>query len=72
MALAPSLSWLLIGRMILGVTSASFPTGMAYIADSTPAEERAGKMGMLGAAFGLGFIIGPATGGLLAPGSAVQ
>lgn len=63
MALAPSLSWLLVGRMISGLTSASFPTAMA---DITEPEKRAGKIGMLGAAFGLGVIIGPATGGFLA------
>ena len=66
MALAPSLSLLLVGRLISGITSASFPTANAYISDVTPEEQRAGKLGMLSAAFGLGFIIGPAAGGLLA------
>lgn len=65
MALAPSLPWLLLGRIVSGITSASYPTAGAYIADVTPAQERAGKFGMLGAAFGLGFIVGPALGGLL-------
>jgi MFS transporter, DHA1 family, tetracycline resistance protein len=65
MAMAPSLSWLFVGRIISGVTSASFPTASAYIADVTPAEKRAAQFGKLGAAFGLGFIIGPALGGLL-------
>jgi len=65
MALAPSLSWLFVGRLISGVTSASFSTAGAYIADVTPEEERAAKFGMLGAAFGLGFVVGPAIGGLL-------
>jgi len=65
MALAPSLPWLFLGRVINGVTSASFPTATAYIADVTPPEERAGKFGMLGAAFGLGFVVGPAIGGVL-------
>jgi MFS transporter, DHA1 family, tetracycline resistance protein len=65
MALAPSLSWLFAGRLISGITSASFSTAGAYIADVTPEEERAAKFGMLGAAFGLGFVIGPAIGGLL-------
>ena len=65
MALAPSLGWLLVGRMLSGITSASYPTAAAYIADVTPADKRAGRYGMLGAAFGLGFIIGPAAGGLL-------
>ncbi|MEP7312628.1 MAG: TCR/Tet family MFS transporter [Pseudomonadota bacterium] len=65
MALAPSLGWLLIGRIVSGITSASYPTAGAYIADVTPPEERAAKFGMLGAAFGLGFIVGPALGGVL-------
>jgi MFS transporter, DHA1 family, tetracycline resistance protein len=65
MAWAPSLAWLFVGRVLSGVTSASFPTAGAYIADVTPPEGRAAKFGMLGAAFGLGFVIGPAVGGLL-------
>jgi DHA1 family tetracycline resistance protein-like MFS transporter len=65
MAMAPSLAWLFIGRVISGITSASYPTAGAYIADVTSPKERAGKFGMLGAAFGLGFIVGPAVGGLL-------
>lgn len=65
MAVAPTLSWLFLGRVISGITSASFPTANAYIADVTPADQRAAKFGMLGAAFGLGFIIGPALGGVL-------
>lgn len=65
MALAPSLPWLFVGRLISGITAASIPTASAYIADVTPPEERAGKFGQLGAAFGLGFIVGPAFGGLL-------
>ncbi|PYP82550.1 MAG: tetracycline resistance MFS efflux pump [Candidatus Angelobacter sp. Gp1-AA117] len=65
MALAPSLSWLLLGRFISGITSSSIPTANAYIADITPQEQRAARFGMLGAAFGLGFIIGPALGGFL-------
>ena len=65
MAVAPTMSWLFLGRMISGITAASVPTASAYIADVTPPEERAGKFGMLGAAFGLGFIVGPAFGGLL-------
>lgn len=65
MALAPSLPWLFVGRLISGVTSASVATASAYIADITPAEYRAARFGMLGAAFGLGFIIGPAVGGWL-------
>ncbi len=65
MGFAPSVMWLLVGRIISGITSASFPTATAYIADVVPAEQRAAKFGMLGAAFGLGFIVGPAIGGLL-------
>lgn len=65
MAMAPSVSWLFVGRIISGITSSSFPTASAYVADVTPAEQRAAKFGLLGAAFGLGFIIGPAVGGIL-------
>ncbi|HEY0331610.1 MAG TPA: TCR/Tet family MFS transporter [Rhodopseudomonas sp.] len=65
MALAPSLGWLFVGRMISGVTSASISTSFAYIADVTPTEKRAAVFGKIGAAFGLGFIFGPAIGGLL-------
>jgi DHA1 family tetracycline resistance protein-like MFS transporter len=65
MALAPDLWWLLLGRIISGVTTASASTAFAYVADVTPPEKRAGAFGLLGAAFGLGFVIGPAVGGLL-------
>lgn len=65
MAVAPSLAWLFVGRAISGIVSASFSTAGAYIADITPPERRAARFGMLGAAFGVGFIIGPAFGGLL-------
>jgi MFS transporter, DHA1 family, tetracycline resistance protein len=65
MALAPSLSWLFAGRVISGITSASVSTAFAYIADITPPERRAAVFGKVGAAFGAGFIIGPAVGGLL-------
>lgn len=65
MALAPNLSWLFIGRALSGVTSASITTASAYISDVTPPEKRAGAFGMLGAAFGIGFILGPALGGWL-------
>ena len=65
MALAPSLSWLFVGRVISGVTSESISTSFAYIADITPAERRAAVFGKVGAAFGAGFILGPALGGLL-------
>jgi MFS transporter, DHA1 family, tetracycline resistance protein len=65
MALAPSLSWLFVGRVISGITSASISTSFAYIADITPPERRAAVFGKVGAAFGAGFILGPALGGLL-------
>jgi len=65
MALAPSLIWLFIGRIISGITSASISTAFAYIADITPPERRAAIFGRVGAAFGAGFILGPALGGLL-------
>jgi DHA1 family tetracycline resistance protein-like MFS transporter len=65
MALAPSLSWLFVGRVISGITSASVSTAFAYIADVTPAERRAAVFGKIGVAFGAGFILGPAIGGLL-------
>ncbi len=65
MALAPTLWWLFVGRVISGITAASFSTASAYIADVTPPEQRAGAFGMLSAAFGLGFVLGPAMGGVL-------
>lgn len=64
MALAPNLWWLLVGRLISGVTSGSVATAFAYIADVTAPEKRAGAFGVMGAAFGLGFVIGPALGGV--------
>ncbi len=65
MALAPNLTWLFIGRVISGILSSSFSTAFAYIADVTPPEKRAAGFGMVGAAFGLGFVLGPALGGVL-------
>ncbi|MFT4177874.1 MAG: TCR/Tet family MFS transporter [Thermomonas sp.] len=65
MALAPSLAWLFAGRIISAFTSASFTTANAYIADVTAPEQRAKSFGMIGAAFGLGFIVGPLIGGVL-------
>ena len=65
MALANTLPWLLVGRIISGITSASFTTANAYVADVTPPEKRAKSYGMIGAAFGLGFIVGPLLGGWL-------
>ena len=65
LSFAPSLAWLFIGRAIAGITGASITTATAYIADISNAENRAKNFGMIGAAFGLGFIIGPVIGGLL-------
>ncbi len=65
MALAPNLIWLFVGRLISGITTANISTAYAYIADITEPEKRAKRFGMLGAAFGVGFIIGPAIGGIL-------
>src|SRR5215472_9364316 len=65
MALAPNLTWLFAGRVISGITAASFSSATAYVADVSPAERRAAHLGLVGAAFGLGFVIGPAAGGLL-------
>jgi MFS transporter, DHA1 family, tetracycline resistance protein len=65
MALAPNLWWLLVGRVISGITAASFSTAGAYISDVTPLEKRAASFGLIGAAFGIGFVLGPALGGLL-------
>lgn len=62
---APSLAWLFVGRIMAGITGASFTTAQAYIADVSKPEERAKNFGLVGAAFGLGFIIGPAVGGFL-------
>ena len=63
---APTIGWLFVGRVVAGITGASITTGMAYIADISTQEDRAKNFGLVGAAFGLGFIIGPAIGGLLA------
>jgi DHA1 family tetracycline resistance protein-like MFS transporter len=65
MAWAPALNWLFLGRIISGLTSSSIPTAMAYMADVTPRERRAAAFGMLNSAFGIGFVLGPAIGGLL-------
>ena len=66
MAWAPTIAWLFLGRAIAGVAGASYGPASAVIADVTPPEKRAAAFGMLGAAFGVGFIIGPAVGGLVA------
>ena len=65
MAWAPALGWLFVGRVISGLTASSVPTGMAYMTDVTPPEKRAGAFGLVGAAFGMGFVLGPALGGIL-------
>jgi MFS transporter, DHA1 family, tetracycline resistance protein len=65
MALAPTLAWLFVGRILSGIAAATFSTANAYISDVTPAEKRAGAFGMIGAAFGIGFVFGPAIGGIL-------
>ncbi len=65
MACAPSLSWLMVARIIAGFTAGIYATANAYIADVTPPEKRAGAFGLLGAAFGIGFIVGPVLGGVL-------
>jgi DHA1 family tetracycline resistance protein-like MFS transporter len=65
LAFAPTIWWLFLGRVIAGVTGASFTTAAAYIADISPIEKRAQNFGLIGAAFGLGFIIGPVLGGVL-------
>ncbi len=62
---APTLAWLFVGRIIAGITGASFTTAGAYIADVSPPEKRAQNFGLIGAAFGLGFIMGPVMGGFL-------
>jgi DHA1 family tetracycline resistance protein-like MFS transporter len=65
MAFAPTITWLFIGRLIAGITGGSITTATAYIADISTPEKRSQNFGMIGAAFGLGFIIGPVLGGLL-------
>jgi DHA1 family tetracycline resistance protein-like MFS transporter len=64
-AFAPSIAWLFVGRLLAGMCGASYTTANAYIADITPPEGRARAFGLIGAAFGIGFILGPAIGGLL-------
>ncbi len=66
MSVAPSIAWLFIGRLIAGVAGATYPTANAVISDLYPADQRARYFGLIGAAWGIGFIAGPAIGGLLA------
>jgi MFS transporter, DHA1 family, tetracycline resistance protein len=63
--LSPTIAWLFIGRTLSGMAGASYPTANAYIADVSPPEKRAANFGMVGAAFGLGFVLGPALGGFV-------
>ena len=65
LSFAPTIAWLFVGRIIAGITGASFTTATAYIADISAPRDRAKNFGLVGAAFGLGFIIGPVVGGLL-------
>lgn len=65
LAFAPNLAWFFVGRIVAGATGANFAAASAYIADVSPPEKRAANFGMIGAAFGLGFIAGPALGGVL-------
>ena len=67
MAIAPTIWWLFVSRIIAGIMGASFTTASAYIADVSPPEKRAQNFGMIGAVFGMGFILGPLVGGLLGP-----
>ncbi|WP_179413898.1 TCR/Tet family MFS transporter [Mucilaginibacter sp. E4BP6] len=64
-AFAPTIAWLFVGRIVAGITGASFTTGSAYIADISSPEKRAANFGLIGVAFGIGFIIGPVIGGIL-------
>ena len=65
LALAPNLAWIIIGRLLAGILGATVSTSNAYIADVTPKEKRAAAFGLIGAAFGVGFIVGPLVGGVL-------
>lgn len=65
MALAPSVRWLFVGRVISGITTSNVSTAFAYVTDTTPPEKRAKAFGLISAAFGLGFVIGPVIGGVL-------
>ena len=65
LSVAPTISWLVLGRVVAGIFGATFTPAGAYIADISPPEKRAANFGLVGVAFGLGFIAGPALGGLL-------
>ncbi len=62
---APTIAWLFLGRLLSGIAGAAYPTVNAYIADVSPPEKRAANFGLTGAAFGIGFVVGPAMGGIL-------
>jgi DHA1 family tetracycline resistance protein-like MFS transporter len=64
-AIAPTIWWLFISRILSGIAGAAYTTANAYIADVSPPEKRAANFGLTGAAFGIGFVVGPAIGGLL-------
>src|SRR5439155_1842862 len=65
MGLAPTIAWLFVGRAVAGMAGASYTPAYAYLADISPPEKRAQNFGLVGAAFGMGFILGPAIGGVL-------
>ncbi len=65
MGFAPTIGWLFVGRILSGFGGASYTTAAAYIADVTPPEKRAQNFGLIGAAFGIGFVVGPALGGII-------
>ena len=65
LAFAPNLAWFFVGRIVAGITSANLTAATAYIADVSPPEKRAANFGLIGAAFGIGFVLGPALGGWL-------
>src|SRR6266571_839725 len=65
LSMAPTIWWLVLGRIVAGIFGATFTPAGAYIADVSPPEKRAANFGLIGVAFGLGFIVGPALGGLL-------
>jgi DHA1 family tetracycline resistance protein-like MFS transporter len=68
MALAPSLRWLFVGRLISGITASNVSTAFAYVTDTTTPDKRAKAFGLISAAFGLGFVVGPVIGGVLGNG----
>jgi len=65
MALSPSIGWLFVGRVIAGITTSNVSTAFAYVTDTTTPDKRAKAFGLISAAFGIGFVVGPALGGML-------